>query len=52
MKPYRTIKVYTNSYRTLKLIAARTGETLVDLVERLSKEEDDRRKKIDTDAKG
>lgn len=36
---YRTIKIRLETYRALKLLAAQTGETLVDLLERLADEE-------------
>lgn len=35
MNEYRTIKVRPSTYRKLKILAARTGETMLDLIERL-----------------
>lgn len=38
MSEYRTIKVRPSTYRKLKIQAAKTGETMLDLVERLIEE--------------
>jgi hypothetical protein len=38
MSEYRTIKVRPSTYRKLKIEAAKTGETMLDLVERLIEE--------------
>lgn len=35
MNEYRTIKVRPSTYRKLKILAAKTGETMLDLIERL-----------------
>jgi hypothetical protein len=40
MSDYRTIKVRPITYRVLKVLAAQTGETMLDLIERLAKQED------------
>jgi len=38
MSEYRTIKVRPSTYRKLKIQAAKTGETMLDLIERLIEE--------------
>jgi hypothetical protein len=40
MKETRTIKIWTATYRRLKLLAAKSGETLVELLDRLASQEE------------
>jgi hypothetical protein len=39
---YQTIKVRKNTHWLLKVLAAKTGESMLDLVERLAREEEPR----------
>jgi hypothetical protein len=41
MNEYRTIKVRPATYHALKVLAAKTGVTMLDLIERLVKQEGD-----------
>lgn len=41
-EPTRTIKIYEKTHPTLRLLAAMTGETMMDLVDRLVREEKER----------
>jgi hypothetical protein len=45
MKEYRTVKLWISTYRTLKVLAAQSGETLAALVDRLANDEEQRRTK-------
>ena len=40
MKESRSIKIYADTYRRLKVLAARLGVTLTALIERLAREEE------------
>jgi hypothetical protein len=42
MKETRTIKVWLDTYRLLKILSARSGETLVEMLDRLARQEDER----------
>lgn len=41
-EPTRTIKIYEKTHPKLRLLAAMTGETMMDLVDRLIQEEKNR----------
>lgn len=41
-EPTRTIKIYEKTHPTLRLLAALTGETILELVDRLAREEKER----------
>lgn len=37
---YQTIKIRKNTHRALKVLAAKTGESMLDLIDRLVKQEE------------
>jgi hypothetical protein len=49
MNTTRTIKVWLNIYRVLKVLVAQRGETLVEMIDRLAKDEQRRTASKDTD---
>lgn len=44
MKDYRTVKLWMSTYRLLKVLAAQSGETLTALIDRLARDEEQRRR--------
>ena len=44
MKEYQTIKILASTHPRLKILAAQTGESIIELIDRLVREEDARRK--------
>jgi len=43
MKEYRSIKLWLSTYRLLKVLAAKNGETLAALIDRMAHDEEERR---------
>jgi hypothetical protein len=39
---YQTIKILRETHRLLKILAAKTGESMLDLIERLARAEEER----------
>jgi hypothetical protein len=39
---YQTIKIRKDTHRALKVLAAKTGESMLDLIDRLAKAEEER----------
>lgn len=39
---YQTIKILRETHRLLKVLAAKTGESMLDLIDRLAKQEEQR----------
>jgi hypothetical protein len=46
MKEYRSIKLWLGTYRLLKVLAAQSGETLAALIDRMARDEEQRRGKV------
>lgn len=42
MKETRTVKIWLSTYRLLKVLAAQGGETLVEMLDRLARQEEAR----------
>lgn len=45
MKEYHSIKLWTSTYRLLKILAAQSGETLAAMLDRLARDEQQRQKR-------
>lgn len=46
MRETRTVKIWLDTYRRLKVLAAQSGETLVEMLERMAQEEEQRRGRV------